>query len=149
MADKVTIKEVRTYSTSKKGGGDYHLQEKGHWITDTYISNPMSMYPEYKKTRTSWGIGVLGSVVVEIELSNGVVGVATGLGGEPACWLIQNHFKRFLIGQSPKNLNLIWDQMFKASMFYGRKGIKICAISVVDLALWDSLGILRNEPIWR
>ena len=28
MADKVTIKEVRTYSTSKKGGGDYHLQEK-------------------------------------------------------------------------------------------------------------------------
>ena len=149
MADKVTIKEVRTYSTSKKGGGDYHLQEKGHWITDTYISNPMSMYPEYKKTRTSWGIGVLGSVVVEIELSNGVVGVATGLGGEPACWLIKNHFKRFLIGQSPKNLNLIWDQMFKASMFYGRKGITICAISVVDLALWDSLGILRNEPIWE
>ena len=32
MADKVTIKEVRTYSTSKEGGGDYHLQEKGHWI---------------------------------------------------------------------------------------------------------------------
>ena len=31
--------------------------------------------------------------------------------------------------------------MFKASMFYGRKGITICAISVVDLALWDSLGI--------
>ena len=49
MSEKVTIKEVRTYSTSKKGGGDYHLQEKGHWITDTYISNPMSMYPEYKK----------------------------------------------------------------------------------------------------
>ena len=149
MSEKITIKEVRTYSTSKEGGGDYHLQEKGHWITDTYIANPMSMYPEYKKTRTSWGIGVLGSVVVEIELSNGVVGVATGLGGEPACWLIQNHFKRFLIGQSPKNLNLIWDQMFKASMFYGRKGLTICAISVVDLDLWDALGVLRNEPVWE
>ena len=34
-------------------------------------------------------------------------------------------------------------------MFYGRKGITICAISVVDLALWDSLGILRDEPIWE
>ena len=63
MSDNITIKDVRTYSVSSEGGGDYHLQEKGHWITDTYISNPMSMYPDYKKTRTSWGIGVLGSVV--------------------------------------------------------------------------------------
>ena len=149
MSDTITIKDVRTYAISKEGGGDYHLQEKGHWITDTYIANPMSMYPKYKKTRTSWGIGVLGSVVVEIELSNGIIGVATGLGGEPACWLIQNHFKRFLIGESPKNLNLIWDQMFKASMFYGRKGITICTISVIDLALWDALGILRDEPVWQ
>ena len=109
MSDSVTIKDVRTFAISKEGGGDYHLQEKGHWITDTYIANPMSMYPKYKKSRTSWGIGVLGSIVVEIELSNGIVGVATGLGGEPACWLIQNHFKRFLVGESPKNLNLIWD----------------------------------------
>ena len=38
MSEKITIKEVRTYATSKEGGGDYHLQEKGHWITDTYIA---------------------------------------------------------------------------------------------------------------
>jgi len=82
MADNLTIKKVRTYAVSKESGGDYHLQEKGHWIIDTDIANPMSMYPEYKKSRTSWGIGVLGSIVVEIELSNGIIGVATGLGGE-------------------------------------------------------------------
>ena len=51
MSDTITIKDVRTYAISKEGGGDYHLQEKGHWITDTYIANPMSMYPKYKKTR--------------------------------------------------------------------------------------------------
>ena len=45
MSDTITIKDVRTYAISKEGGGDYHLQEKGHWITDTYIANPMSMYP--------------------------------------------------------------------------------------------------------
>ena len=147
MSEKIFIKDVRTYITSKKSGGDYHLQEKGHWISDTIIANPMSPYPEYKKTRTSWGIGVLGSVIVEIELSNGIVGVASGLGGKTASWLIQNHFKRFLINQNPKNLNLIWEHMFRASHFYGRKGLTICAISVVDLAIWDALGILRNEPV--
>ncbi len=39
--------------------------------------------------------------------------------------------------------------MFKASMFYGRKGITICTISVIDLALWDALGILRNDKTKR
>ena len=46
MSDTITIKDVRTYAISKEGGGDYHLQEKGHWITDTYIANPRSMYPK-------------------------------------------------------------------------------------------------------
>ena len=43
MSESITIKDVRTYAISKEGGGDYHLQEKGHWITDTYNANPMSM----------------------------------------------------------------------------------------------------------
>ena len=29
MSDNITIKDVRTYSVSAEGGGDYHLQEKG------------------------------------------------------------------------------------------------------------------------
>ena len=41
MSDKIFIKDVRTYITSKKSGGDYHLQEKGHWISDIIIANPM------------------------------------------------------------------------------------------------------------
>jgi hypothetical protein len=37
MSESITIKDVRTYAISKEGGGDYHLQEKGHCITDTYL----------------------------------------------------------------------------------------------------------------
>jgi len=37
MSESITIKDIRTYAISKEGGGDYHLQEKGHWITDTYL----------------------------------------------------------------------------------------------------------------
>jgi L-rhamnonate dehydratase len=73
------------------------------------ISNPMSIYKKYQNSRTSWGIGVLGSILIEIELTNGLIGVANGFGGPPACWLIKNHFSRFLIGEDPRNINLIWD----------------------------------------
>jgi len=42
---------------------------------------------------------------------------------------------------------LIWDQMFRASMYYGRKGLALNAISAVDLALWDLLGRVRDLPV--
>ena len=39
--------------------------------------------------------------------------------------------------------------MFRASMPYGRKGMPIATISVVDLALWDLMGKLRGEPVYK
>lgn len=143
------IKAVRTYLLDGAGGGDYFRQKGGHWLIDSLISNPMSVYPEYRETRTSWGVGVLGSIVVEVETEDGQIGRGTGFGGPPACWLINHHFSRFVIGTDPRDLNRIWDQMFRASMPYGRKGLTLATISVVDLALWDLLGKLRNEPVYK
>ena len=39
--------------------------------------------------------------------------------------------------------------MYRASIFYGRKGLPVAVISVVDLALWDLKGKLWNEPVYR
>lgn len=144
---KATIADVRAYIIDA-GGADYHDQDRGHWIIDTPIANPMSVYADYKSSRVSWGINALGSVIVEVELDNGQTGVGISTGGEPACFIIERHLKRFLIGQSPYNLELIWDQMWRATLPYGRKGLAIHAISAVDLALWDVLGKLRGEPVY-
>ena len=141
------ITDVRAFVV-EGAGGDYHDRAQGHWLIDTLIANPMSRYPEYKASRTSWGISVLGSIVVEIETRGGHVGVATGLGGPPACFMIEKHFRRFLVGADPRDINRIWDQLYRASLPYGRKGITVAAISVVDLALWDLLGRLRDEPVY-
>jgi len=144
------IVDIRAYTMGGTGdGGDYHRQAGGHWIIDTTIANPMSGYAAYKASRTSWGIGVLGSILVEIEDDRGNVGFATGFGGPPACFLIEAHFRRFLIDADPRDTNLLWDQMFRASMFYGRKGLTLAAISVVDLALWDLIGKIRQEPVYK
>jgi L-alanine-DL-glutamate epimerase-like enolase superfamily enzyme len=149
-ADRFEIVDIRAFVIGGGDiGGDYHRRATGHWITDTLIANPMSGYPEYRASRTTWGIGVLGSVVVEIEARDGTVGVATGMGGEAACFLIERHFRRFLLGADPRDTARLWDQMFRASMFYGRKGLTMTAISAVDLALWDLLGKLRGEPVCK
>ncbi|CAF1516015.1 unnamed protein product [Rotaria sordida] len=158
----VTILDVRAYiiksKESKKeeeeegGSADYHSQVEGHWIdgTDKWpIANPMSLYEKYKSRRTSWGIDAIGSVIVEIELTNGINGVGISIGGEPACFIIENHFRRFLIGQDPLNIEYLWDLMWRSSINYGRKGLTIQSISAVDIALWDCAGKLRNEPVYK
>ena len=147
---QVTITDVRAFVLEQTGsGGDYHDREKGHWLVDTLIANPMSSYPEYKQSRTSFGINVMKSIVVEVEASDGTVGISAGQGGVPACYMIEKHFKRFLIGQDVHKLNKFWDQMYRASRYYGGKGIPLWAISAVDIALWDLLGLLRQEPVYQ
>jgi L-rhamnonate dehydratase len=39
--------------------------------------------------------------------------------------------------------------MYNGTLFYGRKGIVVNAISGVDLALWDLLGQCRGEPVYQ
>jgi L-rhamnonate dehydratase len=139
MKSAFRIKTVRVYVVSAQGKGGDYFQSGGqtHWLTDRLISNPMSGHEKYRARRSSWGIGVLGSLVVELETETGVTGVATGTGGNPAAWLIKNHFARFLVGEDARNLNLIWDELYRSSLPYGRKGLPLMAISAVDLALWD------------
>ena len=49
----------------------------------------------------------------------------------------------------PRDTNHLFEQMYRASMFYGRKGLPVAVISVIDLALWDLIGKTRNEPVYK
>ena len=151
MSAAFRIRDLRVYTLAPgaQGGTYFKLGDARHWLVDTVISNPMSGHPKYREKRSSWGIGVLGAIVVEIETEDGTVGVATGSGGAPAAWIVKHHFSRFIVGQDARNINLIWDQLYRASLPYGRKGLPIMAISAVDLALWDLVGKVRGEPVYN
>ena len=64
------------------------------------------------------------------------------------CFIVEHHLSRFIEGQDPRDIELMWDQMFRSTTNYGRKGLPLQAISAVDIALWDLLGRLRNEPVY-
>lgn len=140
-----TIKHVRAF-TVRGGGADYHDQGEDHWIDD-HIATQMGRYPQYRQSRKSFGINVLGSLVVEIEADDGTVGFAVTTGGEIGAFIVEKHLARFLEGQRVTNIETMWDQMYFATIHYGRKGVVINAISGVDLALWDLLAKVRKEPV--
>jgi len=140
------VRAVRAL-TVRGGGADYHDQGEQHWIVGQ-IATPMARYPEYRATRSSWGIDVLGTVVVEVEDEAGRVGIGVSTGGVPAAWVVAHHLERFVVGRHPSQLELIWDQMYRSTLYYGRKGLVMNAISAVDLALWDLRGRQREEPVY-
>jgi L-rhamnonate dehydratase len=141
-----TIAQVRAY-TVRGQGADYHDQGVGHWIDD-HIATPMSVYPEYRQSRQRFGINVLGTLVIEIEADDGTVGFAVTTAGEIGAFIVERHLARFLEGAAVTDTERIWDQMYRSTLYYGRRGVVLNTISGVDLALYDLLGKLRQEPVY-
>lgn len=146
MSIENRIRHVRAY-TLRGGGADYHDQDAGHWIDD-HIATPMSVYPEYRQSRQSFGLNVLGTLVVEVEADDGTIGFAVTTAGELGAFIVEKHLARFVEGARVTDIEKIWDQMYKSTLFYGRKGVVLNAISAVDLALYDLLGKIRQEPVY-
>src|SRR5688500_20203905 len=115
------IKHVRA-SVVRGGGADYHDQAEGHWIDD-HIATPMARYPEYRASRRSFGINVLGTLVVEVEADDGTIGFGVTTAGEPGAWIVERHLARFVEGALVTDIERIWDQMWRSTLFYGRKGL--------------------------
>ena len=51
--------------------------------------------------------------------------VGVSIGGPPACYIVEHHLSRFVEGQDPSNVELMWDQMYRSTLNYGRKGLPV------------------------
>jgi L-alanine-DL-glutamate epimerase-like enolase superfamily enzyme len=120
------------------------------WLSEGLIANPMSIYPQYRKRRSSW-FGPMTSAIIEISTDAGVTGLGIVGGGKArlARPVIDEQLKTLLIGQNPFDIELLWEQMFRASQFYGRKGAVINVISGIDIALWDLVGKAVEQPVYN
>jgi D-galactarolactone cycloisomerase len=63
--------------------------------------------------------------------------------------IIEGHFKPFLLGRDPTEVEDLWEQMYKLSKWYGRKGVAISAIGGLDIAFWDIKGKVAKLPVYE
>lgn len=117
----------------------------GSWLTESVIANPMSIYPEYWERRSSW-FGAMTAAVISIETTDGVTGhgFVGGGRGDAVEPLLAAQFRSMLLGKSIENPELLQEQLYRASIFYGRGGLTQCVLSGIDIALWDALGKSRG-----
>lgn len=52
-----------------------------------------------------------------------------------------------LIGENPLETERLWYRMYRGSIYYGRRGVVIQAMSAIDIALWDIAGKFYQQPV--
>ena len=147
---KLKITGVRLVTTRPKRPIPIYTPAPGSWSTSgVEVANPMSIYPKYKATRSLFqpDPGKLGGFTVEITTDKGVKGYGTGgIGGGQ---IVEQHFTKLLGNEDPFNVERIWDILWRSSMYYGRAGVVINAISGVDMAIWDIIGNALGMPVYK
>ena len=91
-----------------------------------------------------------GWVLVEIFTDAGLIGLGNAaLSPLVTKTCIDVYLKPLLLGADPWDIEFLWQQMYRRTMAFGRKGVGMTAISAVDIALWDLLGKSAGQPVYR
>jgi L-rhamnonate dehydratase len=91
-----------------------------------------------------------GWVLVEIFTDTGLVGLGNAaLSPLVTKTLIDTYLTPLLLGADPWDTEYLWQQMYRRTLAFGRKGVALTAISAVDIALWDLLGKDAKQPVFR
>jgi L-alanine-DL-glutamate epimerase and related enzymes of enolase superfamily len=89
-------------------------------------------------------------LLVEIFTDNGLVGIGNAaLSPMVTKQLIDIYLKPLLVGADPWDIEYLWQQMYRRTLAFGRKGVALTAISAADIALWDLLGKDAKQPVFR
>lgn len=62
---------------------------------------------------------------------------------------IHEMLKPLLIGEDASDPARLWKKMWDATFIQGRMGITVMAQSAIDIALWDAVGIAKDQPLWK
>ena len=110
---------------------------------------PSSVFYE-ERHRDQNGKQPSNELIVEVETDDGLVGRGTGGAARGnALHTILTHLKPILIGESPFDVELLWERMYRRTVKFGRKGMAVEAISGVDIALWDLMGKALRQPVYN
>ena len=68
-------------------------------------------------------------------------------GARNRAWSASTDWLRLIVGENPLEVERLWYRMYRGSIYYGRRGVAIQAISAIDIALWDICGKAYGQPI--
>lgn len=103
--------------------------------------------------------GVAYCFLMKVSTDEGIVGwsdvetaphVADAVIGAPAsgCDMIEG-IRELAVGENPFDTARLWDKIYRGTIYYGRRGAAIQALSGFDIALHDIIGKATGQPVYR
>ena len=135
-------------------------------VKATWLRVPI---PEAKQSVSDFGRNdSFDTTLVRIETDAGLVGYGESkasvgsVGAQRALVaVIEEELAPLLVGEDPRDIARLWEVMYNGSRadyalsrgrafpVLGRRGLTICGLSGIDLALWDILGRSLDVPVYR
>ena len=135
-------------------------------VKATWLAVPI---PEAKQSVSDFGRNdSFNTTLVRVETDVGLVGYGEAkasvgsIGAQRALVaVIEEELAPLLVGEDPRDIARLWEVMYNGSRaghalsrgrvfpVLGRRGLTICGISGIDLALWDILGRSLDVPVYR
>jgi L-rhamnonate dehydratase len=95
-------------------------------------------------------------LIVRVHTDAGIVGigevdsapeVVKAVIEAPASHAIASGLRHVLLGEDPLEVERLWHKMYRAAIYYGRRGVALHALSGIDIALWDLKGKALGKPV--
>ena len=97
------------------------------------------------------------ALIVKVSTDSGLVGwgevdgcpaVSKAIIEAPASHTLVTGLKQLVLGENPLEIGRLWNKMYEGTLYYGRNGAVIQAMSGIDLALWDLKGKALQQPVY-
>lgn len=102
--------------------------------------------------------GTQDTLIVRVHTDAGITGigevdssplVAKAVIEAPMSHYVARGLAECVLGEDPLEIELLWEKMYRGSIFFGRGGAAQQAISGIDMALWDIAGKVYQQPVYK
>jgi L-rhamnonate dehydratase len=97
-------------------------------------------------------------LVIKVYTDEGIVGIGEvdsapeavqALVNRKSSHAIAGSLHDLLVGEDPRDVERLWQKMYRGLIYIGRRGIALHALSGIDIALWDIAGKAAGKPVYE
>ena len=109
------------------------------------VPTPRPMALEFREHRL---------VIAHVHTDEGLSGLGYSLafgggGAESIQVYLETRLAPLLVGEDPRLVERLWERMYRADRGIRRLGVAAYALSALDIALWDLVGKVAGQPLYR
>jgi len=152
MSDKFNRRSFLSKAALTGALGASALSGYGQGLVNAVENAPRASAPaDLKITEVKCGyLQNRGSLFVKIHTNQGIWGCGEGVDAIAGTYHLVKRFGERLRGQSPLNVNRLFEDIRKSGFFAGaQSGVYVAVLTAIETALWDIVGKALGLPVYQ